>query len=158
MAYIESTHRPDEGCIFCDAAATGDDEASFVLARGAFAFVLLNAFPYNPGHIMVAPVRHVSDLEALTPEELADASRLLQRAVAALRQAMAPDGCNLGMNLGRVAGAGIPGHLHWHVVPRWSGDTNFMPVLADVRVTPEHLSRTLTQVRAAWPEGAGTRS
>ena len=93
MAYIESTHRPDEGCIFCDAAATGDDEASFVLARGAFAFVLLNAFPYNPGHTMVAPVRHVSDLEALTPEELADAGRLLQRTVAALRQAMAPDGC-----------------------------------------------------------------
>ena len=155
MAYIESTHRPDEGCIFCDAAAPRDDEASFVLARGAFAFVLLNAFPYNPGHLMVAPVRHESDLEALTPEELADAGRLLQRSVAALREAMAPEGCNLGMNLGRVAGAGIPGHLHWHVVPRWSGDTNFMSVVGEVRVLPESLAETWAKLRPRFAAAAG---
>ena len=153
MAYIESTHRSDGGCIFCDAAAAGDDEASSVLARGAFAFVLLNAFPYNPGHVMVAPIRHVSDLEALTPEEIADAGGLLQRSVAALREAMGPDGYNLGMNLGRVAGAGIPGHLHWHVVPRWNGDTNFMPVVGETRVLPELLDETYARLLPRF-EGA----
>ncbi len=147
MAYIESTHEPEAGCIFCEAASGADDEASLVLARGPRAFVLLNAFPYNPGHLMVAPIRHVSDLEALTPEELADAGRLLQRSVGALREAMAPDGCNLGMNLGRVAGAGIPGHLHWHVVPRWNGDTNFMSVVGEVRVLPESLAETWAKLR-----------
>ena len=113
-----------------------------MLARGDQAFVLLNTFPYNPGHLMVAPIRHVSDLESLAPQELADIGRLLQRSVGALRESMAPDGYNVGMNLGRVAGAGIPGHLHWHVVPRWNGDTNFMSVVGEVRVLPESLGQT----------------
>jgi ATP adenylyltransferase len=111
---------------------------------------MLNLYPYAHGHLMVAPLRHVADPGALDEAERAQMWDLLDRSLNALSAAMSPDGFNTGMNLGRVAGAGIEHHLHLHVVPRWSGDTNFMPVLADVRVMPEHLSRTLAAVRAAW--------
>ena len=141
MEYIEAAH--DEGeCIFCELPTEDRDDKSFILARERRVFVLLNAFPYNPGHLMVAPFRHVGDVEELTSEELTDAGGLLQRAVRALRREMEPDGFNVGMNLGRVAGAGVPGHLHWHVVPRWNGDTNFMPVVGATRVLPESLDDT----------------
>src|SRR5438132_8362865 len=110
MAYIESVPGPDEGCIFCDKPDAGDDDLAYILARAERAFVLLNTFPYNPGHLMVAPFRHVADLEELDDEEMTDISALLRRSVRALKDAVGPDGFNVGMNLGRVAGAGIPGH------------------------------------------------
>jgi ATP adenylyltransferase len=147
MKYIEQSHDEDEGCLFCELAAKGDDETTMILAREGLALALMNAFPYNPGHLMVAPFRHVGELDQLEPDELADADRLLQRAVVALREEMSPDGFNIGMNLGRVAGAGVPGHLHWHVVPRWNGDTNFMPVIGETRVLPESLEDTYTKLR-----------
>ncbi len=148
MAYIESA-RDESGaeCFLCSKPHQGDDAAALILARSGAAFVLLNAFPYNPGHLMVAPSRHVGELEALTDEELLDASHLLQRSTAALTTGMEPQGFNVGLNLGRVAGAGIPGHLHWHVVPRWNGDTNFMPVLGETRVLPESLERTYAKLK-----------
>jgi ATP adenylyltransferase len=149
MEYIEAPQDEGGGCLFCDkaAAATADDEEHYVLARVGRAFAILNAFPYNPGHLMVAPFRHVAELEELQPDELADADGLLQRAVRALKDASSPHGFNLGLNLGRVAGAGIPGHVHWHVVPRWNGDTNFMTVLGATRVLPEALAATYAKLR-----------
>jgi ATP adenylyltransferase len=158
MAYIESAPGPGEGCIFCDKPAAGDDELAYILARAERAFVLLNTFPYNPGHLMVAPFRHVADLEGLGDEEMSDISALLRRSVQALKDAVGPEAFNVGMNLGRVAGAGIPGHLHWHVVPRWSGDTNFMTVLGDVRVLPEGLAETYRKLKPGFSSGRGKRS
>ena len=134
-------------CLFCELAALGDDEAAMILHRGGRSFVLMNAFPYNPGHLMVAPFRHVGDVEALEPDEVLDAGLEVRRAVRAVREEMSPDGYNIGMNLGRVAGAGIPDHVHWHVVPRWNGDTNFMPVVGETRVLPESLEDTFAKLR-----------
>jgi ATP adenylyltransferase len=125
-----------------------------ILHRGSHAFVLMNAFPYNPGHLMVAPFRHVGDAEQLTGDELLDAGREQQRALAALREEMSPHGFNVGMNLGRVAGAGIPDHVHWHVVPRWNGDTNFMPVVGETRVLPESLEDTFRKLRPRFAGGS----
>lgn len=147
MKYIQAAREEGEGCIFCELPTRGDDERAFVLAREGEAFAMLNAFPYNPGHLMVAPLRHVGELDALADDELLDCQRLLRRAVAALREEMSPDGFNVGMNLGRVAGAGVPGHLHWHAVPRWNGDTNFMPVVGATRVLPESLDATYAKLR-----------
>lgn len=148
MAYIGSAREEDEpDCLFCGLAEKGDDEAALILARSERAFVVLNAFPYSAGHLMVAPFRHTGKVEELEDEDLLETGRLLQRAVAALREVANPDGFNLGMNLGQVAGAGVPDHLHWHVVPRWSGDTNFMPVVADAKVIPEALEETYTKLR-----------
>ena len=147
MEYINAAHDDDVECIFCELPARGDDEQYFILTRGEHAFAMLNAYPYNPGHLMVAPVRHVGEMTELTPEEIADAGRLQQRAVQALRDEMDPHGFNVGMNLGRVAGAGVPGHLHWHVVPRWNGDTNFMPVTGHTRVLPESLDDTYKKLK-----------
>jgi ATP adenylyltransferase len=148
MEYIAAARSGDEGCIFCEFPPSGDDEASLLLKRGQHAFVMLNAFPYNPGHAMVAPFRHVGELEGLEDGELLECQRLIQATVAALREEMTPDGFNIGMNLGRVAGAGIPGHLHWHAVPRWNGDTNFMPVIGQTRVLPESLGDTYRKMKA----------
>jgi ATP adenylyltransferase len=142
MEYIEAAHEDDVDCIFCELPLEGNDEKNFILARARHAFAMLNAYPYNPGHLMVAPFRHVGELPELTDDELTDASHLLQRSVRAMREEMDPHGFNIGMNLGKVAGAGVPGHLHWHVVPRWNGDTNFMPVIGATRVLPESLDDT----------------
>src|SRR5437016_12440162 len=134
LEYIESadTH---EGCVFClEAEGAVPDAESLVIGRGGVGFALLNKFPYSSGHVMVAPLRHEGSLEGLTDEEALELHRLSVGALAALGRAYGPDGFNLGWNLGRVAGAGITDHVHLHVVPRWSGDTNFMPVLADVKV------------------------
>ena len=147
MEYIEAAHDDDVECIFCQLPNRGDDEKNFILGRETHAFAMLNAYPYNPGHLMIAPVRHVGELTELTEEELVDAGRLQQRAVQALRDEMNPQGFNVGMNLGRVAGAGVPGHLHWHVVPRWNGDTNFMPVTGHTRVLPESLDDTYKKLK-----------
>ena len=142
MEYIESAKdgMPDR-CVFCDLL---DDpgEAGRILARSELAFVALAKYPYNPGHLLVLPIRHTGELEELTSEENGAIAVLLQRGVRALRETAEPHGFNIGLNLGRVAGAGLPAHLHWHVVPRWSGDTNFMPVVGETRVLPELLDET----------------
>ena len=139
-----------EGCVFCR-AAEGDDEQQLVVHRGEHAFVLLNKFPYASGHLLVAPYRHCADFGGLDADEALGVHRLAAGGLEALRAAYAPEGFNLGWNLGRVAGAGIVDHVHLHVVPRWGGDTNFMPVLADVRVIPEHLVATRRKLVDAWP-------
>ncbi len=128
------------GCVFCD--LPHGEESARILARGELGYVVLNKFPYNPGHLLIVPWRHVGDLGQVTADESADMQSLLQRSVRALREESEPHGFNIGMNLGRVAGAGIPDHLHWHVVPRWSGDTNFMPVVGETRVLPELLAES----------------
>src|SRR3954451_3009902 len=149
MRYIQEASKEEQpdGCLFCTLAAAGDDEASMILHRGSHAFVLMNAFPYNPGHVMVAPFRHVGDAEQLTDDELLDVGRLQQAALRALREEMSPHGFNVVMNLGRGAGAGIPDHVHWHLVPRWNGDTNFMPVVGETRGLPESLEATYRKLR-----------
>ncbi|HEY7691172.1 MAG TPA: HIT domain-containing protein [Gaiellaceae bacterium] len=149
LEYIQSADEI-EGCVFCR-AATGPDEEMLVVHRGETAFVLLNRFPYSSGHLMVAPYRHTGDFAGLTDAETLEAHRLAAKGMAALAGTFAPEGYNVGWNLGRIAGAGIVDHVHLHVVPRWSGDTNFMPVLADVKVLPEHLSETRAKLAAAWP-------
>jgi ATP adenylyltransferase len=149
---LEYIRHADElpGCVFC-AAAAGDDEELLVVHRGEAAFALLNKFPYASGHLMVAPFRHVGGYAELTAAEAAEIHELTVAALAALAAVFAPQGHNVGWNLGRVAGAGIVDHVHEHVVPRWGGDTNFMPVLADVKVLPEHLAETRRKLAAAWP-------
>jgi ATP adenylyltransferase len=147
MEYIES-HRDDEGesgCVFC-ALLSGDPAGHRVLERRDLAFVTLAKYPYNPGHLLVLPTRHVGDLEEVKPDEAAEISELLRRSVSTLREASEPHGFNIGLNLGRAAGAGIPDHLHWHVVPRWGGDTNFMTVIGNTRVLPELLEQTYAKL------------
>jgi ATP adenylyltransferase len=141
-----------EGCVFCLEAANEIEPAkSLRIHDGGSAFALLNKFPYSSGHLMVAPRRHVGELARLTEDEALEMHRHAVAAVEALTRVYGPDGFNLGWNLGRVAGAGIADHVHLHVVPRWAGDTNFMPVLADVKVLPEHLLATRDRLRDAWP-------
>ncbi len=149
LEYIQSADEQD-GCVFCRARGL-DDEPGLVVRRGERAFVLLNRYPYASGHLMVAPYRHVGDFRGLEAEEAAEIHSLTAAAVAALEDAMGPQGFNLGWNLGRVAGAGIVDHVHQHVVPRWAGDTNFMPVLADVKVMPEALEATRRKLAESWP-------
>ena len=143
-----------EGCVFCDeagASLTGD--LSLLVRAGEAALAILNKYPYSSGHLMVAPRRHVGALADLTSAEVLEIHRLAVDGVDALGTLYGPGGFNLGWNLGHVAGAGIADHVHLHVVPRWSGDTNFMPVLADVKVVPEHLLVTRDRLREAWPTG-----
>jgi ATP adenylyltransferase len=135
------------GCIFCAKTAESNDEENLILYRGERAFVLLNLYPYNSGHLMVAPYLHTGDLAGLPADVGAEVLSLTQRAVAALTAEYRPDGFNIGMNLGKIAGAGIPDHLHVHVVPRWGGDTNFMPVTAETKVLPETLDQTYRRLR-----------
>jgi ATP adenylyltransferase len=139
----------EPGCVFC-AALDADDEERLVVHRGSRAFVLLNKFPYSSGHLMVAPRRHVAS-SALSRTRRRSRSTGWPTRACALAAIYGPDGFNLGWNIGRVAGAGVVDHVHLHVVPRWSGDTNFMPVLADVKVLPEHLVATRSRLAEAWP-------
>jgi ATP adenylyltransferase len=127
------------GCVFCCKAAAQDDAVEMVLNRGELSYVLINAYPYNNGHLLVVPYDHCSDIGQLSEEQLLDMMRQTRRWIDVLREAMRPDGFNVGFNIGRVAGAGIEEHVHLHIVPRWNGDTNFMPVLADTRVVPQSL-------------------
>lgn len=138
------------GCVFCLEVEGALGDASLVVHRDECAIVLLNKFPYSSGHLMVAPARHVGELADLSAVEATGVHELTVRALDALRRVYAPDAFNVGWNLGDVAGGSISGHLHEHVVPRWSGDTNFMPVLADVKVVPEHLHATRDRLREAW--------
>lgn len=152
-AYIEGVAAGvgDDECLFCRLQRLDDDEA-FVLERTDRTFTVMNAYPYTSGHLMVAPLRHVADLESLEPDEAAAVMYAVQRACTALRGAFRPDGLNVGVNLGRVAGAGVPGHVHVHALPRWSGDTNFMTSVADTRVLPETLRASWDKLLAAWPK------
>jgi ATP adenylyltransferase len=142
---------PDDGCVFCRLAEATDRRAALVLEVTDTTLTAMNLYPYGSGHLLVAPRRHVADLEALSDTEAGDFVRAQQRAVRALKGAYNPDGLNLGANLGRAAGAGIPSHLHVHVLPRWSGDTNFMTSIAEVRVLPEDLQTGYDKILAAWP-------
>jgi ATP adenylyltransferase len=146
MAWIAGSH-PATGCVLCSARDGADDRASLVLLRGAHAFLILNAYPYAPGHLMAVTNRHVRTLVDARPEELMDAMTLVQRAVAALSAEYRAEGFNVGLNQGRVAGAGIEDHLHVHVVPRWGGDHNFATVVGETRVLPEDLATTWQRIR-----------
>jgi ATP adenylyltransferase len=134
-------------CLFCNLLKSKDDAANLILYRGRHAFVVMNRFPYNNGHLMVAPNRHTADLETFSAAESAELFKLVQRSLAALRRALKPQGFNIGANLGRVAGAGIAGHAHIHIVPRWLGDVNFMPLLAETKVISEHLTETYDRLK-----------
>jgi ATP adenylyltransferase len=140
LAYVANP-KPlgDDECFICRGLAEADDRANLIAQRGSRSVVLLNRFPYNNGHLLVAPLAHKGDLRDLDDGEALEMQQTLARLISVLGQLMKPDGWNIGLNLGRVAGAGLPGHVHWHLVPRWSGDTNFMPVLADVRVIAQSL-------------------
>ena len=159
MAYIGRAARSakDEGCLFCRVAAAKADRRDLVLARTGRALLMLNRFPYNPGHLMVAVARHAAqfrDLDAAERAEVLELTALAERALAAEYE---PHGLNYGLNVGRVAGAGFPGHLHLHLVPRWDGDTNFMPTVAETRVLPESLFATWERLRGAIARSSGQR-
>jgi ATP adenylyltransferase len=151
--YIASFANEDrsDSCVLCDASADRNDEEGLIVYRGKEAFVLMNKFPYNSGHLMVMPVRHTSDFSSLTRSEMAETMELLRASERALRELLHPQGFNIGMNLGRVAGAGIDAHLHWHIVPRWNGDTNFMPILAEVKVVSEEMVEQGKRLREIFP-------
>ena len=147
-----SPPQSEHECVFCRILASGEpDEVTYVLWRGRFCVAVLNAYPYNSGHLMVMPLRHIGDLESLEPEESAELWQAVTTGVRALKAAYAPGGVNVGANLGRAAGAGVPDHLHVHCLPRWGGDTNFVTTLAEIRVLPESLPVTWERLRAAWP-------
>lgn len=129
----------DPACFLCRCAAEGDDRQQLVVCRGECSIALLNRYPYNNGHLLIAPRNHVARLDGLNPQQQSELAATLTRMVGLLEAVLHPEGFNIGLNLGRVAGAGVPGHLHWHIVPRWGGDTNFMPVTAAVRIIPQSL-------------------
>ncbi|MBI4304679.1 MAG: HIT domain-containing protein [Chloroflexi bacterium] len=144
IEYIRA--KKSAGCILCEKPKENTDTANYILYRGKMNFIIMNSYPYNPAHLMVAPYRHIPSLEELTNEELLEHYQLVGRAIKVLREAFNPGGFNLGMNIGKVAGAGIADHVHTHVVPRWQGDTNCMPVIAETRVISEALSETYKQL------------
>ena len=146
--YIASV-KNDDRCVFCDAVAANDDRETLILLRGEKNFVILNRYPYTGGHVMIVPYAHVADLASAEPEALAEMMRLAQRLQIALQRTYQPEGFNVGMNLGRAAGAGIVGHLHLHVLPRWAGDANFMTVVGETRVEPEDLTTTYDRLNVA---------
>ena len=146
MAYIKGAERM-EGCIFCDLPGENDDDKTLILGRGDRAYVIMNKFPYNSGHLMVAPFRHVADLRELEPAELEEIMAWSQRCMQALQETMTPHGYNVGINQGTVAGAGVKDHIHQHVVPRWGGDTNFMTTVGEVKVLPESLEETYAKLK-----------
>ncbi len=149
--FIEAaTNERAEGCFLCELPKSGDDRRSLIVHRAERTFVILNRYPYNSGHLMVAPYVHTGDLAQLDPEIAAELMHTTQRAVGALSRVYQPDAFNAGMNLGKPAGAGVPDHLHVHVVPRWNGDTNFMPVLAETKVLPETLDQTYARLQPAF--------
>ena len=151
MEYIAHNlkENSDDDCIFCTRLEADDDEKYFILHRGANAFIIMNLYPYNNGHLMIVPNRHVGDITELNDEELLEISQLINLSIRALQPAINPDGFNIGMNLSRTAGAGITDHIHYHVVPRWSGDTNFMPVLGNTKVISQGLHECYQNLKRA---------
>ncbi len=145
MEYIRM-EKP-KGCILCEKPKEEEDESNYILHRGGNNFIILNSFPYNPGHLMVAPYRHVPDFEQLSDEELWEHFDLVRRSTSMLKRILNPKGFNIGINIGKVAGAGIEDHFHTHIVPRWEGDTNFMPVISNTRVVPEALASTYKKLK-----------
>jgi diadenosine tetraphosphate (Ap4A) HIT family hydrolase len=141
-----------DGCVLCRLVAATDDEIALVLERAPRTITVMNLYPYGSGHLMVAPIRHVASIELLDAEETLDFAQAQARAVLAIRATYGPDGINIGANLGRAAGAGVPNHLHMHLVPRWTGDTNFMTAIGEVRVLPEGLHDGYHKLRAHWPD------
>jgi ATP adenylyltransferase len=151
LEYVKDASKDKESeCILCAALDAGDDEANLIVHRGGRCFVILNKYPYTNGHLMVAPYEHVAELQGLDDETMAEIMSLAQRGIAALETSYSPHGYNVGFNQGRVAGAGVEHHIHMHVVPRWGGDTNFMPVLGDTRVMNQTLEDSYATLKGAW--------
>jgi ATP adenylyltransferase len=153
MKYIQNTKGNEEGgCIFCNALTTEDSPANLVIARGKAAFALLNLFPYTSGHMMVAPYDHKANLDEISAAARAEMMELVSQCIVTLKQVYQPQAFNVGANIGEAAGAGVPGHVHLHIVPRWSGDTNFMSTVGEVRVLPETIDETYKRIHTAWIE------
>jgi ATP adenylyltransferase len=151
LAYVKDASKDiEEDCIFCAKPAQGDDAANLIVHRGEHCFVILNLYPYTNGHLMVAPYEHIGRLQELSPETTAEMMSLAQRAMGRLEEVYDPHGYNVGFNQGRVAGAGVEHHIHLHVVPRWGGDTNFMPVIADTKVMPQTLEQSYEALKGAF--------
>ena len=148
IEYIQGER--EEGCVFCNAVAEPEELARLVVYKGKLSIVMLNKYPYIGGHLLIAPRKHVGELSDLEDREQLDLLRLTVQSVEALKRAMRPHGFNIGINIGEIAGAGIPDHIHVHVVPRWAGDTNFIPVFSEARVINEHLTKTWEKLRANW--------
>ncbi len=148
IKYVEM--KKPVGCVLCDKPAQNRDAENYILYRGTKNFVIMNSYPYNPGHLMVAPYRHVASLDELTDNELGEHFEVVRRSVGVLQEMFAPRGFNIGMNLGKVAGAGIDDHIHTHIVPRWQGDTNCMPVISGVRVIPEALAESYRKLKGKF--------
>ena len=157
MAFIAPQTPPPQECIFCTQPAAHRDAEYHILYRGERCFIMLNRYPYNNGHLMIAPYQHVGAIEKLDAATLAELMAQTQLALRALRRVMNPDGFNMGINEGKVAGAGFAEHMHFHIVPRWNGDTNFMPVIADIKVIPEHLDIVYQKLKDALEEIKGER-
>jgi ATP adenylyltransferase len=150
--YIESfsnEESKEKECLFCEKAKSNDDEKNLVLFRGETCYIIMNLFPYNSGHIMVVPYKHTSSFSSLTEEEMLELMKVIKKGISALEIALKPHGFNIGVNLGRVSGAGIEDHIHFHIVPRWNGDTNFMPVISETKVISELLSDTYKKIKSA---------
>jgi len=145
--YVETLKHKDKKCVFCEINEKSNDEKTFVIARREFNYVVLNIFPYNNGHLLVVPYEHIDDTTDLSTEALNETMKLIQYSIKALRNALSADGFNIGMNLGSAAGAGIANHVHFHIVPRWKGDTNFMPVLSDNKVISQDLKTTFDKIK-----------
>jgi len=148
IKYIEIAKQ--EGCILCDKPREDNDELNYILYRGQKNFIIMNSYPYNAGHLMVAPYRHVAALDELTDDELREHFEMVSRSLKVLKQVFNPDGFNIGINMGKVAGAGIDKHIHSHIVPRWLGDSNFMPVTADTKVVNEALAETYQKLNGRF--------
>ena len=157
LAYVATAQSPAAGdaCFICQGLAEADDRKNLIALRTPLSVVVLNRFPYNNGHLLVAPRAHKGKLDELEPAEMLEVMETLRRMVRVLDGLITPDGYNVGLNLGRVAGAGLPGHVHWHIVPRWDGDTNFMPILADVKVIAQSLDVLQDLLQARLQAGAG---
>src|SRR5947209_20534360 len=156
LAYVAAAKPPpgEEPCFLCQGLADTDDRRHLIALRTPQSVVMLNRFPYNNGHLLIAPRPHKGELRELEAGEMMEVMETLRRMVALVQELIKPDGFNIGLNLGRVAGAGLPGHLHWHLVPRWNGDTNFMPVLNDTRVIVQSLDALYEMLTNAWPQGS----
>lgn len=157
MEFIQELREKGSGCLFCEMGAAGDDRERMVLHRGKHCYTMLNRFPYNNGHIMIVPYKHTGDLLELSDEEHAEIMRMCAHSVKIMTESMDAEGFNCGFNIGAVAGAGIRDHIHLHVVPRWSGDSNFMPVISDTRTMPEYLEKTYDRLIGGYSKIQGGR-